>query len=160
MATVAVIERERKWLVEQVPAVDGPGQRFRQGYLSATGDVAVRIRSIDDTEYWVTVKGGHGAVRTEVEWEITGEQFDALWPLTTGRRIAKVRHRIPVGEHVAELDLFEGDLEGLVLVEVEFDADDDMQSFVGPDWFGADVTDDVRYSNAALALEGRPVRMR
>jgi adenylate cyclase len=43
-----------------------------------------------------------------------------------------------------------------VLVEVEFDSDAAMARFEPPRWFGDDVTDDRRYTNAALALAGTP----
>lgn len=172
-------ERERKYLVSRIPDDRGVGQSIRQGYLSADGEVAVRIRSIgsgDTATHLLTVKGGHGAVRVEVEWTITREEFDALWPLTVDRRITKRRYRITirdhvaddvadhvadhvvdhVADHVAELDIFEGDLHGLALVEVEFGSDHAMAVFRAPDWFGSEVTDDSRYSNAALAISGAP----
>ncbi len=63
---------------------------------------------------------------------------------------------VPVDGVDAELDVFAGTLTGLVLVEVEFDADDAMAAFEPPAWFGAEVTDDDRYSNASLAVDGMP----
>jgi adenylate cyclase len=41
-----------------------------------------------------------------------------------------------------------------VLVEVEFDSDEAMAGFDPPAWFGIEVTDDRRYTNAGLALDG------
>ena len=59
---------------------------------------------------------------------------------------------------VAEVDLFEGDLAGLCLVEVEFASEDDANAFEAPDWFGRDVTAIKGWSNADLARNGRPDR--
>jgi CYTH domain-containing protein len=81
-------------------------------------------------------------------------QFDALWPLAERRRVEKVRHLVPVGRHTAEVDLFAGALDGLCLVDVEFDDDEDLEAFEPPSWFGAEVTDDHRFSNAHLAVYG------
>jgi len=155
---VSTVERERKFLVNETPVLDDEGERLRQGYLTAeTVDpvVAVRIRETP-TGRRLTVKGGLGATRTEVEVPIDAEQFEALWPLTSGRRIDKVRYRIPLGSAVAELDRFGGDLDGLWLVEVEFDDQASMAAFEPPDWFGGEVTDDPAYTNLALSIHGRP----
>jgi CYTH domain-containing protein len=102
------------------------------------------------------VKAGTGLERTELEWPITRREFDAAWPHTDGQRIEKHRHMIPFGDHVIELDVFAGDLEGLVVAEVEFDSISASDDFEPPIWFGTEVTDDGRYSNASLALHGLP----
>ncbi len=52
--------------------------------------------------------------------------------------------------------MFHGDLDGLVLVEVEFESDDEMAAFVAPAWFGREVTEEAGYTNASLAVNGRP----
>ena len=65
-------------------------------------------------------------------------------------------HRVPVDEVIVELDVFHGALDGLVVAEVEFEDLDAMTAFVAPDWFGPELTDDRRYTNAALAVDGRP----
>jgi adenylate cyclase len=57
---------------------------------------------------------------------------------------------------VIELDVFSGTHAGLVLAEVEFESMDALEAFVAPEWFGVEVTDDGRYTNAALALDGLP----
>ena len=54
----------------------------------------------------------------ELEWELVPEVFAALWPLAEGRCIDKTRHRVRVGSHTADLDVFGDALEGLCLVEV------------------------------------------
>jgi CYTH domain-containing protein/CHAD domain-containing protein len=153
----ATVEHERKWLVSSLPGLDGGGCALRQGYLALDGTVSVRVRADGDDAHTLTIKGGRGASRTEVEWSISPAQFDALWSLTGERRVDKVRHRLPLDGGVdAELDVFGGSLDGLVLVEVEFDSEEALRAFTPPAWFGQEVTDDDRYSNAALALAGTP----
>ena len=51
----------------------------------------------------------------------------------------------------AELDIFEGDLAPLCLVEVEFKSVDDANLFIAPDWFGTDVTQSGKYHNSYLS---------
>ncbi len=149
------VERERRWLVRRVPDQLRSPTPISQGYLAHQGSVAVRVRRRGD-RHVATVKGGSGGRRTEVEWDVTPEQFGALWPLTEGRRLEKDRHDVALDGATAELDVFHGDLDGLVLVEVEFDDDDSMAGFEPPGWFGPEVTDDVRYTNLWLADHGLP----
>ena len=150
-----VVERERKYLVTRVPQLPECGVALRQGYLAIDGAVSVRVRDAADDGATLTLKAGRGAVRTELEWSLTGEQFAAAWEQTRGRRISKTRYRLPSEEHVVELDIFHDDLDGLVLAEVEFDSDDALAAFRPPDWFGLEVTDDETYTNASLAANAR-----
>ena len=150
------IERERKFLVSRLPLLPPAGTELRQGYLAVDGPATVRVRDDGDDDPTLTIKAGYGAVRTELEWRITAAEFAAAWPHTNGRHIRKTRYRVPVGEHIAELDVFHDGLEGLVLVEVEFPSDTAMASFSPPDWFGDDVTDDESFTNASLATHTLP----
>jgi CYTH domain-containing protein len=151
-AATSTAERERKFLVAVVPDEIGAGTTFRQGYMAIDGSVSVRVRQAAEDGYTLTVKAGRGAVRTEIEFEINSEQFDAAWQHTGGRSVHKTRHRLPLGDHTVELDVFHDDLHGLVLAEVEFDDDESLAAFEPPDWFGPEVTDDVSYTNASLAV--------
>jgi CYTH domain-containing protein len=147
----STVERERKYLLAEAPAFSGSGTRLRQGYLAIDGSVSVRVREAGEAGCTLTVKAGRGAVRTELEWPLTDEQFDAAWDQTGGRRIHKTRHRVPLDEHTIEVDVFHDDLEGLLLAEVEFESDDALAAFEPPAWFGPEVTDDEGYTNASLA---------
>jgi CYTH domain-containing protein len=154
----ATIERERKFLVAVVPGDVDLSDRIeiRQGYLVAGEAVSARVRDSGTKGCTFTVKVGQGAERTELEWRIDRAEFDAAWPHTEGRRVVKTRHRIPFGERCIELDVFTEALDGLVFAEVEFDSADAMEAFQPPSWFGQEVTDDGRYTNASLSLHGRP----
>jgi CYTH domain-containing protein len=150
------IEIERKFVVSNPPV---PGRRpvpIHQGYVTVgSDDTEVRLRHKGD-RFFQTIKRGSGLSRQETEIELTREQFDALWPQTEGRRVAKDRYEIPYCGHVIELDVFHGALEGLIIAEVEFDTVDDSMMFTAPDWFGIEVTENPGYKNRALAINGRP----
>jgi CYTH domain-containing protein len=151
-----VIERERKFLVADLPADLGPAAVIDQGYLALDGHVQVRLRRSDD-EHTLTVKEGGGRDRTEVEVAITADVFDELWPITEGRRLQKDRHRVPLADGLtAEVDLYRGRLEGFLVVEVEFDDDHDPDTFDPPDWFGREVTGEGRFGNIALSTADGP----
>jgi CYTH domain-containing protein len=152
---VSGVEIERKWLVAQAPAdaLAAPSELIEQGYLTIGAEGAeTRVRRRGE-RCFLTVKSGVGLSRAEHEIELSGDQFEALWPATAGARVVKRRHLL-YGEDgsVIELDVFEGALSGLAVVEVEFDDRRAAESFMAPYWFGAEVTDDPAYKNQRLAL--------
>ena len=108
-------------------------------------------------ELLLTAKTGHGEVREEVEVPIEPRAFEALWPLTAGRRVRKVRHYVPLREELrAEVDVYAGALDGLLTAEIEFDSAAQADRFRPPPWFGAELTGDERYANQSLATRGLP----
>jgi adenylate cyclase len=151
-----VIERERRFLVQSLPDPLPEPNRIEQAYVS-TGPASVRVRRIDHRRHVLTIKTGSGRNRHEIERDLSPEEFDAIWAAADQLRIEKRRHRIDLGQGLtAELDLYDGALEGRRLVEVEFDDDDTADDFAPPDWFGREVTDDNRYTNSSLARYGWP----
>lgn len=149
-------EIERKFLVTEMPRAESGSTPIEQGYLAVDEDAEVRLRRAGD-ELFLTAKGGHGEVRDEVEVPIEPQAFAALWPLTAGRRVRKVRHYVPLGHGLrAEVDVYEAGLDGLRTAEVEFDSPEASSAFAPPPWFGKELTGDRRYANQALATEGLP----
>jgi adenylate cyclase len=149
-------EIERKFLVSAIPDIRGPGTRILQGYLPlASEDTELRVRRKGDDTV-LTVKRGHGLDRGEQEVAISAEVFETLWPLTEGRRIEKTRYELPHGDATIELDEFGGELEGLLVAEVEFDSLRASELFEEPEWLGREVTSDPAYANRMLAERGRP----
>jgi CYTH domain-containing protein len=102
------------------------------------------------------VKRGSGEIRTEEEIALGAEQFEALWPLTEGRRVEKVRYLVPSAMGEIEVDVFEGELAGMITVEMEFDSEAQSETFDPPEWLGREVTGDDRYANETLAVNGLP----
>jgi CYTH domain-containing protein len=151
-------EIERKFLVGDPPAeaLECPSVAIDQGYLVSDGENEIRLRRKGPVHF-LTVKKGHGAVREETEVEITAEQFESLWPQTEGWRVEKQRHMIPLADGlVAEMDVYSGQLQSLVTVEVEFESEDAARAFTPPAWFGKELTGDIRYSNQQMARQGLP----
>jgi adenylate cyclase len=153
------IEIERKWLVQDLPDLSRhEGKAVIQGYLAVAADgTEVRLRRTDGTCV-ETVKSGGGLVRDEIEVELSRDQFEALWPATAGRRLAKTRHTLGWEGQNVEIDVYHGSLDGLIVAEVEFPSAGASARFKPPSWFGREATEDERYKNVNLALHGRPHR--
>jgi CYTH domain-containing protein len=144
-------EVERKWIVRELPDLTGAtGKEIVQGYIAVGADgTEVRIRQKGD-RFFQTIKSEGGLVRDEIEVELTKEQFDCLWQATAGRRLQKTRYEITCADVTIELDVYKGELEGLILAEVEFESVTESEKFSAPEWFGAEVTEDSRYKNKNL----------
>jgi CYTH domain-containing protein len=151
----AEVEIERKYLLRGMPpeARVGRSVEVAQGYVP--GDrIGERLRHVkfDGGEQWIrTIKVGSGMSRYEVEEETTRAVFDAMWPLTFGRRVAKRRHYVQEGPLLWEIDDFT-DRE-LVLAEVELLDEHQpvpIPSWLEP-WLVREVTGEGTYQNSRLA---------
>ena len=149
-------EIERKFIADKTKMpVPSSSVDIRQGYVALDENGSeVRLREKGGM-YYLTVKSGGGLERMESEIQISEEEFEKLWIFTEGRRVEKIRYKIPLeGGLVCELDIFSGALKGLVTAEVEFKDLSTAESFVPPVWFGEEVTRDSRYKNKNLAVKG------
>ncbi len=146
-------EIERKFLVRGDgwrSAADG-GCLIEQAYLALTDAVSVRIRIRDAAAATLTIKSRAVALRRqEYEFPIPVDKAGALMTLRTGALIEKVRYKVPGGDLVWEIDVFQGANAGLVIAEIELEHED--QVFERPAWLGEEVTGVKRYYNASLAL--------
>lgn len=144
------IEIERKYLVEGEPwRAWGEGVPYRQGYLSRGAHSTTRVRLAGEVGQ-LTIKGKtEGISRLEFEYEIPAADAEELIALCEGGVILKRRWRVPVGAHVWEVDVFEGENAGLVVAEIELGSPD--EPFERPEWVGEEVSHDPRYSNGALS---------
>ena len=145
------MEIERKYLIDQLPAdlASYPCKVIEQGYLCT--EPVVRIRRSND-KYTLTYKGSGLMVREEYNLPLTAESFAHLKHKIDGRLITKRRYLIPLADkYTIELDVFEGGLAPLKLAEVEFETEEEANSFIPPEWFGEDVTFSTEYHNSTLS---------
>ncbi len=124
---------------------------YRQGYLHSDANSSIRIR-VSNEKAWLNIKSATlGNQRHEYEYAIPlDEANEMLNTLCRKPLIEKVRHLVKVGQHVWEIDEFEGDNQGLIVAEVELTVAG--ESFEIPAWAGQEVTEDLRYYNNQLAI--------
>ncbi len=143
-------EIERKFLVlGDAWRHDAAGTVYRQGYLSTVKERTVRVRTIGERGF-LTVKGlTVGATRSEFEYEIPVDDADRMLDgLCERPLIEKTRYVVATGGHDWEIDEFAGENAGLIVAEVELEAEDEAVEL--PAWAGEEVTGDPRYYNANL----------
>ena len=126
--------------------------RMRQGYLTSNARCSVRVR-VADGEGVLNLKSGTlGIQRTEYDYPIPlAEAEEILDTLCEKPLLEKTRHFVPFGDHLWEIDEFEGDNAGLIVAEVELAGE--AQTFSKPDWAGTEVTGDTRYFNSNLSRQ-------
>lgn len=108
--------------------------------------------------FFRTQKRGKGLAREEIEEEVTTQAYEEAFKHAIGTPVQKQRYSFKLQSHEACIDVFEGPLVGLVLMEVEFDCVEDAHAFTLPPWEGiTEVTQNEWYKNHRLALYGAPV---
>lgn len=146
-------EIERKFLVHPRKWSDlGAGLPIRQGYLSASKESSVRVRTYGDKAY-VTIKGHTSdTTRDEYEYEIPStDANEILGALCEHPPIEKIRYRVVFKGHTFEVDEYGGANRGLTVAEVELkDANEQVEL---PDWIDREVTGDPRYFNSNLSIK-------
>jgi len=145
-------EIERKFLVKDDSwrALVTESRAIKQGYLSSNSKATVRVRTWDDQEAAVTIKGKvEGITRPEYEYQIPIADARELLAMAEPHTLAKRRHLVPFEGLTWEVDVFEERHQGLVIAEVELE--DASQVVTLPPWVGEEVTDDEQYYNATLA---------
>lgn len=146
-------EIERKFLVKNLPFNINSLEHhdILQGYLMSNNG-EMRIRSVDNKNFYLTRKFGQGWKREEFEKEITMNEFFELLGSIDGNLIKKRRYYYPFEDgKVAEIDCYYGKLKRLKTVEVEFPSFEEADTFQKPDWFGKEVTDSMEFKNRHLS---------
>ena len=145
-------EIERKFLVvnNQYESMATECHHLAQGYISLRKEGTVRVR-VKDSEAFLTVKGvNHGAVRSEWEYPVPlADAMEMLGEVIQGSVVEKHRYVVPFGEHVWEVDRFDGAHSGLVVAEVALSSAEEPLTL--PPFVGEEVTGDPRYYNSSLA---------
>lgn len=157
------LEIERKFLLSKYPQslfetgeLQPISEQFiDQTYVAISTDEELRVRKIinaaDDAHtYTHTFKQGTGLVRKEIEYEISEELYYQLIHQLQLKPLCKKRitARWTVNNIIVEIDIYE-DLSFIVL-EVEFDSEQEANSFNPPEWFGTDISFNREYGNKSV----------
>ena len=144
------LEIERKFLVKNRNwrTEADQGTVIRQGYLNSDKERTVRVRVYGEQGF-LTIKGkSNQLTRQEFEYEVPLEEAQQMLRLCEKPLIEKTRFLLKHEAHTWEIDVFEGENEGLIVAEVELESESDSVTLL--DWVGAEVSDDQRYFNSSL----------
>jgi adenylate cyclase len=146
-----MFEIERKYLVKQgihnVIAKIRPHQ-ITQAYLVNEKSKSVRIRIMDEVAYLTIKSDMIGITRKEYEYEIPVNEALSLIESFDLKMLKKKRYKVDFNSKTWEIDVFDENLNGLVLAEIELQRED--EKFEIPEWVGLEVTSDPAYLNASL----------
>ena len=153
----ARFELERRWLVDTArrPSIDGAwttliedryivGTRMRLRRMSRPdlGEVKWKLTKKYDTE--------RPEARPIVTAYLTEAEYGVLAALPS-RTMRKRRYHLPIDGRLWSLDVFEGALAGLELVEAEAADEAELAGLVPPVWATKEITRDPRYQCGSLA---------
>ena len=148
-----MLEIERKYMAKNTTFLTESkiSYQIKQGYLNSAPERTVRVRTKNEKGY-ITIKGKSnesGTTRFEWEKEIPFNEAVELLKLCEDYIIEKTRYIVDFQEKTFEIDVFEGDNKGLIIVEVELNNDNETIEL--PDWLGEEITGDKRYYNSYIS---------
>jgi len=139
-----MIELEKTYLIKNIPAGlwDCPRKEIFDIYIPQSAEHPVlRVRK-NGGKFEMTKKepiDGDTSRQEEQTIILTEAEFIALTQVA-GKKVRKIRYQYGYNGRVAEIDVFQDDLAGLILVDVEFPTVEEKDSFAMPDFCLADVT--------------------
>jgi CYTH domain-containing protein len=149
-------ELERKFVLDHPPqGLEGP-TRIYDRYIRGT---SLRLRRAEHPggrlEHKLNQKESpsppHYGVMTITSIYLSAAEYELLMMLPANE-LRKRRYHL--GRY--SIDVFDGELDGLMLAEAEFVSEDEMNTHPVPEFAVRDVSDDVRYTGGWLAANGLP----
>lgn len=155
----ARVERERRYLLQDLPeGLTRADHHFQitDNYLTGT---RLRLRKVRDpkTNKWIVKFTQKFAANTEdlSRTIITNTYLNATEAETLSifeaNEIRKNRYRFEFEGREFSVDMFLGDLFGLVLAEVSFETDEEMDGFAKPPFAITEVTNNELFSGGKLS---------
>lgn len=150
------IELERTFLVKRLPEGFEKSDSIEiiDIYIPASAEHPVlRIRKRGDS-FEMTKKmplvGTDSSEQHEQTIPLSETEYQELSRIK-GKRFRKIRYYYNFENRTAEIDVYQDDLEGLVVVDFEFDSSEKKNSFQMPDFCLADVTQEKAFAGGMLA---------
>lgn len=146
-----MFEIERKYLVKKdvYSVIDEiKPHQITQAYLVNEKSKSVRIRIMDDVAFLTIKSDLIGITRKEYEYEIPVNEALSMIESFNLKILNKKRYKVDFNSKTWEIDVFDENLDGLVLAEIELQSED--EKFDVPEWIGLEVTLNPEYLNANL----------
>ena len=148
-------EIERKFLVtnDTWKELSVDSHEIVQAYLSHRKEAIVRLRCMDNNAF-ITIKGLTSDIERN-EWEYSISYDDAIEMIESGmcegEILYKTRHIVTYRNKTWEIDVFKGNLSGLILAEIELDNKNEIIDM--PPFIGEEVSNNPAYFNSNLSAK-------
>jgi len=113
----------------------------------------LRLRKCDDV-YEITkkqpVEGLDSSIQYEDTISLSKEEYEAI-ATSSNKKVEKLRYKVKIDDQEAEIDVFQGELKGLILVDFEFNSKEEKSRFTKPDFCRAEVTQEQVFAGGYLA---------
>ena len=154
----ARIERERKFLLTQLPEPLTTASEHVQiwdNYITNTRLRLRRIRYPKTKEYVVKLTQKYPLEPEDLSrCVITNMYLSAMeyevFSVFEGNEIRKNRYPFEFEGHKYGIDVFIGALSGLIIAEISFDSDEEMDAFTPPPFAVKELTQDIKFTGGKL----------
>ena len=152
-ATVGQLSKEA---IKKIAKLTKAKSTIKRGHLVVDYENPVWIGSEktgQQTKYLLVARRGDQLVQDETEVYISNQQFQALWPMTLGFRIEKVKHSITLDGTPVEIDVYRDTYENQAVIRVNEEDD-----FILPTWLGEVqvIGTEMSCDDSWIALHGWP----
>jgi len=141
----SVSEFERRFLLSALPSDLSQPRRIHDLYIEGT---RLRLRTIEDMKGGVLqrklghkrrMEDGDPTAVDHTSLYLNEAEFGVLSSLP-GRSLVKVRWLVEANDRSGAVDVFEGELQGLAMLEVDCHTQEEMDAYAPPDWAGEEVS--------------------
>ncbi len=154
----AKIERERRFLLKRLPSGIGADSRYLRIIDRYIIDTRLRLRRMESPTGEVMARkltqkfvgaGDDLSCTTITNFYLGKVEYEKLFALDA-LTLTKCRHLYRYNEDRYSIDRFEGYLDGLILAEIEFQSDEEMQALECPGFAICEVTQDPFFAGDNL----------
>ncbi len=123
-------------------------EKIQQGYLFDDKIKSVRIRLKNENGFLTIKSKISESIRNEYEYEIPYLDAEELLFSINKNKIIKTRYTLLFENNTWEVDVFEGENEGLIVAEIELPFEN--HNYIKPGWIGENITSSPKYLNSNL----------
>lgn len=160
------VEIEKKYRVRKLPEdLEGYHKiEIEQSYLNRGCKPTLRLRKYNEDEYILSYKSrrkeykDNVSICDEVELSLSKEAYEHLKKKIDGRVIYKTRYIIPLEDGLkVEIDRFKDFFDGVCFAEIEFQSEEQANSYEVPIWLGEDISNQKRVKNGYMAIDAENI---
>ncbi len=161
------VEIEKKYKIKELPKNLEKYQKIEieQSYLNYGCKPTLRLRKYNENEYILSYKSRKKEYRddlsicNEVELPLSKEAYEHLKHKVDGRIIYKTRYIVPLSDGLkVEIDRFRDFFDGICFAEIEFESEEQANSYKIPDWLGEDISNQKRVKNGYMAIIAKDIK--